>query len=90
MYAAQWKGDSAFLEVKWRNQKVAQIEQHDYLVAKLRSVNRADDVDAISEVYPIGVTMEQVPKPKGGLRPIAIGDGIGPGRCPRTFLPCTD
>ena len=34
--------------------------------------------------------MEQVPKPKGGLRPIAIGDGIGPGRCPRTFLPCTD
>ena len=34
---------------------MAQIEQHDYLVAKLRSVNRADDVDAISEVYPIGV-----------------------------------
>ena len=56
VYAAQWKGDnSAFLEVKWRHQKVAQIEQHDYLVATLRSVNRADDVDAISEVYPIGV-----------------------------------
>ena len=34
---------------------MAQIEQHDYLVATLRSVDRADDVDAISEVYPIGV-----------------------------------
>ena len=48
-----------------------------------------------------GANLVAVPKPKGGLRPIAIGevlrrltgampDGIGPDRCPRKLLRCTD